>query len=237
MATPTALLSTTEICERALRRCGTFSVHDQGADADALVVARECLDMILGELSGTMRAFWLIEDQIDVPLAAGVSPTHLATAADPAIGDFQFLYQIALVDTETSRAYPLRRLLRSDWAAIPDQAQAGFPSAIFVDRRHELDPLAYTYPVQQVDTLALRTTYQRFAPKVLDGTIDPDVPRAWQRYLVFQLAADIGSGPVTRRPIQETKDDRDEAALARARLEAFQNRQHAGIRHTRFRDF
>lgn len=81
-------------------------------------------------------------------------------------------------------------------------------------------------------------TYQAYAPDVTnpDKKSVTGLEAAWQRWAEYQVAADIGSGPVVNLPETRLQDYRKEAAAAKRALLAFTARDGVYPPRTRYRD-
>lgn len=238
MSTP---FTAKEICERALRLIGAFPIVDSQADAEELAEALTWLDLILAEMSGTELVFWLVPDTLTVPLSAGVGTYDLldAIGASAPRNGIEFPVGCWIADASSNRS-DITMLTRRDFEALG--AATGTPTHVHIDRLG--DPTLRTYPVLGSDvadgTYSLKIVAQTYADDFAggNGAKQTGMRAAWQKWLIYQLAADIGAGPVRRVGAQEIRDLKAVAEQSRARLLDFENQQHTGLPNTvTFRDF
>lgn len=223
----------------ALRRIGTYAPTHAGADADEVEVALLSLDKLIAELCGTERIWWLVPADIVVPLTAGVNPTNIVTAAGLSVlaaHELQFVTEAKLVNVVNGQETPLQRMSRHEFAQFDQRTSLGVPGAIYIDRLLN-EPMAYLEPVPQEASRSLLLTIQRFHPDVSKNKNQMVLDVAWNRWCEYALAADVGSGPVISLDKQRIDGYRTEAAIAKSRLLAFQNRESVRSPFTVFHDF
>jgi hypothetical protein len=234
------LLSAREICERALRLIGAYSLVDSQADAEEMREALHWLDLVVGELSGTERVLWLVPDTLTLPLAAGKSVYNLLDDLSPAPRNgIEFPTSAALADGAGNRT-PLTMLRRREFEALgPD---TGTPSHVYVDRLGQ--PTLSIWPVLGADvadgTWSIKLVAQTYGEDFAkgNGVKATGLRAAWQIWAVYELASHIGGGAVRRLPRSEIVDFKAIATEARRKLLAVENREHAGLPQiTEFRDF
>jgi hypothetical protein len=219
------------ICERSLRKIGAFSVNDNAADSGELAEALYWLDLAVAELAGTERCHWLIPQTLSIALTANTVSYDLSNslgASHPTDGII-FPFEAWIRDS-SGNDEPLEIIRRKEYEDINDKDATGEPTHIYIDRLNE-DQNLFVYPVPTVSTYSIRLVCQTFAANLLDGTphsrgnVSHGFSAEWQRWLILQNAADIGSGPVRRLPTPEINDMRQQAGEAKARLMAYSNRE------------
>lgn len=230
-----------EITEFALQNCGTYSVHDTGADPDEMHRGLHYLDMLVAQVTGTMRCWWLIPATVAIPLAADTNPTDILAAAEDDIDSdtkAQFIVAAKLRKVGTDDERPLPFIDRREYEAIDDKKTSGIPEKVYIDRTKE-QPMLYTHPVtDEADTWEVLLTYQRYSEDLTDKAIqDVGFEPAWNRYLVKQLTVDLGSGPIVRLPESEIDRHQGQADEALERLRNFNGREQKPYRRTAYRDF
>lgn len=231
-----------DLAERALRRVGSYAPHDTGADPDHLSIALASLDSAVKELSGTITAWWLIPTTVDISLTAGENPISIVKKTNLITTDnFQFLYD-AKISRPTGGAQTYQRDLvqisRRKYNEIPDKANAGYPNSIYISRE-VLVPLVFLHPVPWDANFTLHVTYQTYAADQTkdSGRTTSGLDQSWERWAEYQVASDIGDGPVARLPDSEVTRYERKAETARVRLEGFQNREANQPPISKFRDF
>ncbi len=219
-----ALLPVADIATHALREIGELSIYDGEPDAVALEVAIQRLDLLVAELAGTEAIWWLRPFQQQLPLTNGQQVVPLAGLATP----FQFFTHASLIatsDTPPVAEVPVKLVSQQVYDAIPTKATGGDPELVLIQRRDS--PQAALYPVPARDGLVLVLSGQAYATDLTadKGGADHGFPAAWQRWMVLQLAADIGSGPVRTIPPADRQEKRAEAARILSLLLARNSRQ------------
>lgn len=233
-------LSARRICEAALRKIGSYTLNDAGAEANEVEEALFWLDLGVKELAGTERCFWLIPATLSMPLTASTKAYDLMAvlAADAPEDGIQFPVEATLVDGNGNRT-PLERIGRREYEALTNPDSSGEPDRVFIDRLGK--PTLYTYPVLGADATgySIDLVVQTFAPAhtIKNAGEAHGLREAWERWAIFHVSADIGEGPVRRLPAGEVLGYRQQAEISRARLLAFENREHASYRPIAFRDF
>lgn len=219
------------ICERALRKIGAFSINDTAADGEELAEALYWLDLSVAELAGTEKCQWLIPTTLSIALSADTPSYDLSTAlgtSDPADG---VLFPVAAwLRDSNGEDTPIEIIRRQDYEDITDKDESGEPDVVYIDRLND-DQNIFVHPVPDATGYSIRLLCQTYAPNMLSGTpegggnIAHGFSAEWQRWLILQNAADIGSGPVRRLPPGEINDIRQQAAIARAALMAYSSRE------------
>lgn len=221
-----ALLSVSQICERALRKIGAYPIRGGSLRPEDLTETRYWLDMVMGHEAARMRTPWLIADTATVSLVASQQDYDLRQqiGAQVVPDGLQFIVSVRLYDVGADR--DIRRLdllKREEWEDIEDKSRTGEPQAAYIDRTRW--PVMKLYPVPDgVKTLTARVLYQKLASnfanrKFSDKTYD--LHQAWNLWVVTELAAQIGDGPVRKLPQDEVRDMKKDAARLLHDLEAY----------------
>lgn len=232
------LLSIREICERSLRKIGSYSINDDGARAEEMEEAQQWLDLIVGHLTGRRRTWWLVPVNATIPLVAGQASYTLDQTLFPDAG-MQFAisaWSRNLADGRREEV-PIKR--RQEWEELP-LLNPGQPSAVYISR--DRIPTLRLYPVQPNPvTHALDLTYQRFSADITARSVNaamPDVRETWNLYLITALAYELGNGPVRKLPQDEVREMKAAATDLLADLEAYDAHEQANEpRRTAFNDF
>ncbi|UVC14706.1 phage adaptor protein [Mesorhizobium onobrychidis] len=230
------VLKAKEICERALRLIGKFPTTESAPDGEDLREAMFWLDLIMAQVAGTTRLFFLIPASITLTLVAGQQAYLLSDEIEefPDNG-FQFPVAAWLEDADGNRT-PLTIVARDTWLEKSKLSTTGTPCEVYIDRLP--DPTLYTYPTIEAtdtDVYTIVLDFQSYAPNVApggvsgtrpEGTVETLFRQAWQRWLVYKLAVDIGGGAVVKLPEQSLARFEREELKAFSGLEAFENREH-----------
>jgi hypothetical protein len=226
-----------EICERALRLIGAFPTSETGAEPEHMREALSWLDLILAQNAGVMRMFRLVPATVSLTLTSGKQRYVLADdlgSAMPTNG-IQFPIEAWIEDSAGNRL-SVDIVTRSTFENVNDLATTGIPRRIYMDRLGDVSVSTYpTLAATVTETYTLKLVVQTFAPDVSpsgvsgtqpSGSLVPEISQAWQRWAVYALAADLGSGPIIPISPQRVRDLRKEAENAMADLLDYENREH-----------
>lgn len=218
------LFSARQVCEQVLRKIGSYSINDMGADGVELAVALDWLDLNMAQLAGTKELWFLVKGTASIPLTAAQATYDLS---DILATDSQFP-MFAQVETGSNTGrIPLAIVTRQQFEEIPNPTDAGDPDRIHIDRTTV--PTMRVYPVPSLTGRTIKLTYQTFAPDLADkvgGNVAHGLSAAWQRWAILQVSSDVGDGPIRR--LQDSKLARwvAEAEAAKLDLLGFENREH-----------
>lgn len=195
------LFSVADICERALRKIGAFSINDSAADGEELQEAAFWLDMILAEQAETEACFWLRPSTITKALTADTPSYVLSELMGTNYPQDGLVNVVNAWLTDGSNDQPLGRLRRKEYENLSQKDASGRPSAIYIDRLSApTEQTIYITPVPATTGLSLNLLVQSSTPEVsnLKDVKSHGLRAGWQRALVRELAAEIGDGPVRR---------------------------------------
>lgn len=232
------VLTAKDVCSEALGAIGAFPVTESAPDGEQLRRAMTWLDMILAEIVGTERVFSRISATLSMAVTNGTQSYNLYQALGDSLPTdrVQFVKEAYLEDGDGNRT-PLDIVTRKTFEDVGKLDQTGVPSCIYIDR-HPSAPTLKIYPTPDADDTAeytIKLVVQQFAPNVApggvtgtqpSGTIQHGLGQAWQRFLVCQLAHDLGSGPITKIGEMALNRLGRMAGEAKSRLLAFENREH-----------
>ena len=229
------LYTAKEIAERVLRMIGAYSIHDTAADPDDLYETLYWLDMMLADLAGRGRDFWLIKDELQITLVAADNSYVLGTELNASLPQgTQFPIAAWLQDTSGNRT-PLRIVTQKEFRGQSLPTTTGAPEMVFIDRLN--GPTLYTYPVPTTTDAGKKIILivQRFAPNVKPQNVTNKVPLtnqradlrpSWNLWASFNLASIVGDGPVRALPRDRIQHWEQRAQRIETELKAFENREH-----------
>lgn len=229
---PPHLFTGAGIAERALRKVGAFTVNDTGTNPEELAEALYWLDLIVAELSGTQECFWLRDETVTVPLVADQTDPYVLADVDGFPRQGAVFVLGAWLRDPNDQDTPIEILRRNQYEELAKKDTSGQPYSVYVDRLVP-SPSMLTYPVIADDDYSVRLLVQSYHPS-LSGTLGDEAPKgavalrigaAFQRFLVFALAADIGDGPVRRIEDNKVTSWRKSAAMSLTALNGYINRE------------
>lgn len=226
-----AALKVAKIAELALGKIGAFTVNMLAPYPDDMVRTVQWLDIIVAELAGDTRIFWLTPATTTSALTANVASYTLSAllATDyPADG---IIFPIeAYIRDSSGNDSRIDIVSREKYESHEDKTTSGVPDEIYLDRLTS-NQKVYFYPVPVDGTYSLRLVFQTFAPNLTSGSpeyggnLAHGFSSEWNRWLIVSTAAAIGSGPVRRLPLGEIADMRQEAAVSLNTLISYANLQ------------
>lgn len=227
-------LSAVDLCGRALRLIGAWPVTDSAPDGEHLREALSWLDLNMAEISGVKRFFNHIKDNLPIALTAGKDtyPLIASMGAFYPLEGVQFPVA-AYLERNGSKLHDITIVTRETWRMMEGLPGSGDPSAVFIDRFPQ--PTMRVWPMPADNDATIRLHVQTNAPNVSPGGVTGTIPdasavhsfrAAWQRFLIYRLAGDLGRGAVVKLPQGSLQEYRTEATIAERQLDAFENRQH-----------
>lgn len=227
------LFTSAEIAEKALRQIGSLSVYDTAADASSFEETLDRLDLLVAEVTGTYHLWWFVPATQQISLVAGQKAYSLDSLLDDSL---QFIEHVFLL--RNTKQDELTQIRRSTYDQYTQEEMGGStPEWVYIERND--NPNLYLLP-EPLAGDELLITGQKYSDNLTvdGGQVPHGFPAAWQRALILQLAADIGSGPVTKLPKTELDDLKRDAGTAFRRLDAFNNRENVRrARRTRPQEF
>jgi hypothetical protein len=236
------LFNARQICERALRLIGAYSLMDSQADAEEMTEALSWLDIILAELSGTQRVYWLVPETLTMPLTASTASYDvLNTVTKPPTNGIEFPIEAWLSDAAGNRS-EVELCTHRAFNEVAGSPATGLPTHIHIDRLGK--PTIRVYPTPGADLGAneqfIKLVVQTYAGDFAtgNGQKETGLRAAWQRWCIYELAANIGAGPVRRLGEREIAQIQQQAAKSLTALNGYENQQHTGQPQiSDFRDF
>lgn len=231
------ILTAAGICEQALRQIGHTPITETAPDGEALRVALQRLDLLLAEAAAVTRIFWLMPATLTLTLEPGVSVYPLASKLGSQLppDDIQFPVAAYLL-RPNDRREPITIAQLDTWQHRTQDAREGVPEILYINRLPSATLYTYpTLPAAETETYRIALDVQTYAPNVSPGGVSGNRPlgtgetkvrQGWQRWLVYRLSMEIGSGPVAMLPEQRIARFERQAAIAWDQLTAFENRPH-----------
>ncbi len=214
-------LTPAAIATAALRRIGELPPSETGATGAALTIALGQLDRILSFVGGTEHLEWLKSSAVTLAIVEGQQRYDLNASISP---DLDFVVSARLTFDDAD-AEDVRLILRDEWDDLLDRARtAGRPERMFIERSP--DAAGWLYPIPDAD-YTLELTRQRATPDLTqsNGTVDHEFFESWQLFLEWELAYQLGTGPIRSLPADQRREMRAEAMRLKSELMAKQPRQ------------
>lgn len=236
-------LTVGEICERALRKIGAYPIGDIGAEPMQMNEARFWLDMVIGHITAKGRVWWLVEESVTFDLVEGQSTYTLQDYIGTQVptNEVQFIMSARLTPSPTvTSTRELDAIGREALDAIPDKDRKGQPQQYHVDRLDRPD--MRFWPVPDNDDYKVTVTFQKYAEDVTN--LQNQSPsfvaghrRAWNLFIVYALAAEIGAGPIMRLPQWEIDEINQEKNRLEADLRGFDMLEQPKTHQVHYTDF
>lgn len=231
------ILSVADYCKRALRKIGSYSINDAGAEPEEMEEARFWLDMIVGHQAARKRTWWLTPTTATFALETGTQEYDLDAMLAPtasARGE-QFVIQAFLDDADTGEAiHEISLRSRREWEETEQRQRTGTPDCAYVDRQQS--PTMLVSPVPDATrSYQVRLVFQSYSPNFAgmawNNRTGTAMRSSWNLWLVTALAAQIGNGPVRKLPADEVRDMKQEAGSLLTDLEAYEDHEQANEPH------
>jgi hypothetical protein len=243
-----ARLSIRQTAVQVLRAMGYLTPNDSSVEENVLKVVAEWLDLNVAQLAGTNRQLWLLEE-IPIPLVANatsysLSPQNTSSSRNLALAtneqDLVRANNVPVdgmqfpVDAWTRRTgqsadcnQPVRIMRHWEYDELGQKTRAGAPVTDIYITRHT-EPVLYPYPVPDTDEWTIYLRVQTFAPDIsaLGRERVHALRQSWQRWLIWQAAADCSRGPVRTLPQAEIDNKQSVADKALSGLQGFENDDH-----------
>lgn len=232
------ILTAREIACEALGAIAAWPVTESAPDGEKVRKALTWLDLLMADLVGTERVFGRAEPAtLSMPITNGTQSYDLNDALGGDLPDDRIQYVIgAWLEDGNGNRSEIEIVTKQTFESVSKPTDTGVPTTIHIDRLNSPTLRIYPTPAASDTTAwALKLSVQKFAPNVAPAGITGTnltnsnvhaFGQAWQRYLILQLAHDLGSGPIHK--IAETSLNRfaGMAVESKRRLLAFENREH-----------
>jgi hypothetical protein len=226
-----------DIVERALRMIGNFPLSDSAPRGEAVREGMIWLDTLIEHVSGIGRLFFMTALDLPVALTPGTSVYPLLSSLGESYPEDGIQYPLAAwIENPEGQREPLLIASHQTWRDRSLTATDGLPRMIYIDRMPA--PTLYIHPSIGADGptgYSIILDVQTHATDVSPGGVTGTSPKAgaltkfrsaWDMYLIHELAALIGNGPVETLPQGRINDYRKVAEKAKYDLEVFENREH-----------
>jgi len=227
-STPGYSFSAYRIAEMALGKIGAFPSTDSAADPLEMRIALDWLTIIMAELAGKRRVFWLVPDTLTIPLTATVQEYDIQSVLGTAYPELGVQFPIeAWIEDAAGNRCPVEIITRSVFESYEDRDRTGPVRTIYIDRLYP--PTMWTYPIlaDTSTTYSIKLEVQTFAPD-FQGKTDKStgLRSAWQMWCIYRLAACLGDGSIKRIPTEEIVGFRKEAEASYNDLLTYEQREH-----------
>lgn len=197
------LYSSAEIVEHALRLIGQVSVFEQQADSDLMAVSLPFLDMLIAENTAvTYLPFKVSTINNTIALTPSDQTAPLAYNLNALLNDqinyvhgvYLYLNDIFQKELSIVRRYDAEKDGRWD--------EVSTPAFAYITSGDSPDMIIYPKP--NVTGFSVQIKAMAFSPdaSASQGKIAHSYPESWQLFLVYSLAALLGSGPIVTLPAQ-----------------------------------
>jgi hypothetical protein len=228
VSTPGYTFSAYRIAEKALRKIGAFPITDSAADALEMREALDWLTIIMAELAGRDRVFWLVPATLSIPLTATVASYDIQATMGTDYPDLGVQFPIeAFIQDDAGNRYAVEIVQRSVFEHFTNRDKTGPIEAIYIDRLYP--PTLYTFPTlaDTSKSWTVELTVQTFAPD-FQGNTDraTGLRSAWQMWCIYTLSKCLGDGSITRVPNEELIGFERLAMQSYRQLWAYEQREH-----------
>lgn len=194
-----------DLIQESFERCGIEFSQVAGNQMDS---ARRSLQMLWSEFSNKGPNLWTVTLQSNA-LTSGVASVTLPVQTIEVL-------QCYVTDTSVTPNidYILTGISRADYDALPYKTQSGHrPTQFYLDRQTQ--PIIYLWPVQDNNSIILRTHSWLFQQDVGNLTNQLDVPSRWLDAVAAKLAYRLAVKWAPQR-MADLKQAADEAFAAAA---------------------
>ena len=230
-----SLYTAKEMCDRACRKIGAFSINDDAVADNDLKEALFWFDMMLAHYAAKRPYLQLRRDELSITLVEDDASYTLAVELNASLPTgTQYPVEAMLQDNNGNRR-PLRIVSQREFNRITLPTTSGTPEKVYIDRLN--NPVMRVYPVPGANEAGWKIilTVQTFSPTVRPRNVNRDTALTnqphglrvgWQLWGACELACIIGNGPVRTLPLDRIRDYRGEAARYESDLMAYENREH-----------
>ena len=195
------LLSARELALSSMRLVGVASPQDTSVDEGKTSIALQCLDLLLSERAAVTRLWSLTPQNATFSYTADAESVDVSSLLG-ATNRIDFVRD-AYVDATSEKIQLLRR---DEWENSRNGLyRFGGPGrALYIASDGDDTYTAYLLPVP-TSALLIRLTGNKFPNTVADASQASSTANAahglevgWQRWMKYQLACEIGDGPLAR---------------------------------------
>jgi len=230
------VLTSIEVAGKAIRMIGRWPITETAPDPESLREALGWLDLNLAQTVGVRRMFKRLDVTLTLALTNGTQSYDLEDALGVDLPDdgVQFVVRAWLEDSLRNRRQ-VEIVTREKFEDVSKIDESGTCCRIYIDRQDEGHTLQiFPVPATTDSTVwSLKLVVQRFAPDVSPTGVLGDTPgniahgfgQAWQRWIIFQMAHDLGCGAIHKLPEDALRRYAGVAKEAKDELLAFENRE------------
>jgi hypothetical protein len=232
------VLNANEICGQALRMVGAWPTSETAPLGEHLRQALISLDLIMAENAGVREVFHLVPPTIQVTLTNGEQTYDLRQMLTSQFPSQGIMFPIeASLTLETGTVLPVEIVTRQKWESFPNLQTYGVPAFIYIDRLPTESVLRlWPYPHEDDEqvyklNLVVQEGAPNLAPSGVTGARAEDTSltglrAAWQRYMIFALACDLGNGAINKQALTRLEAWGRERDIAMNKIESFENQEH-----------
>jgi hypothetical protein len=232
---PVRKLSAAEVCEMSLQKIGDFPTNDENADPDSMERALQWFDVIVAEVTGNRRCYWLTPETVTFEWPDGEASVVLADQMGSGYPPLGILFPIRAWDvdrTTGTRCGGIELCRRDKFEAQLTPLTSGLPNLLYIDRLVE-NQKAYISPIPNSSSQRnIALEFQTYTRSVLGeqggdqaGDISTGFDQTWNLFLITRLSAELGDGPVKRLETQTIRDWRALSEGLLSSLLTYQNRE------------
>lgn len=245
-----ALLTISQICDRVLRKIGSYPTRSSGPRPDDVEEVRYWIDFVITHQLARQRTPWLMPQAATFPLVVGQSTydlvQHLGGTQAP--DGIAVVSSVILYDTATNQdihTIPILRRLEFEhrnipggpratddspwmWGTQPDRSllpaeTPGAPSVCYVSREH--NPTIFLAPSPDSGrAYALRVVFQSYSTDFINAGLNErmlGLRATWFLWLITAVSAEVGNGPIRKLPADEVTNMQRESLRLRGELEQY----------------
>lgn len=230
------VMTAAAIVEKGLRKIGNTSPFDVSPEPEEFDEGLEQLDMLMAHLVATEILWFFVPVTQSFTLTVG---TQSYALNDYLTTNLQVVREAWIQDSNGNRN-PLELIRRSQFDTENDTTDTGTrPDRLYITRT--ADPTAYVLPPSFTETgLKIFLRGQSYSNDLTleNGITEHGLEKAWELMLVYKLAYELGSGPITTLPKQERDEIRSVGNEYMLALQTMVGRENVRIpRHTAMREF
>lgn len=182
--------TSSEIAELAMRKSQVLGSYDTAATEQQTSVALKFLDLIMAEFISTeeLQQFTAIGQTLSL---ATDTASYVAAFTD----ELDYVHEVSL-RSSSGLDTPLKMLNRQEYDEIEDKTKGGLPRSVYIPNDGTNTYIFYPVPTSTHAGKTVVSNGQKFGTNQSKSDAAHGLPASFQRYLVHQLACDVGDGPL-----------------------------------------